>query len=200
MAMDTTSCCKHCPSTARLFCVRRERRPTSRHNRRHERTRATTTNVIGGMINNRSLNFAAPLASHAANSSPATHVCGAFFLPFRAYIPRTLTLQGRISAPVAASINTAMKGVASDRRAEKEMIVTKNSREALKRRADARFKQEARAIDGRKAMTEYEAQVLAIREKTARLRELRLAKEAQAQNEEPAPKTNVRPFKKRGTR
>ena len=76
----------------------------------------------------------------------------------------------------------------------------KNSREALKRRADARFKQEARALDGRKAMTEYEAQVLAIREKTARLRELRLAKEAQAKNEEPAPKTNVRPFKKRGTR
>jgi hypothetical protein len=35
-------------------------------------------------------------------------------------------------------------------------------------------------------MTEYEAQVLAIREKTARLRALRLAKEAQAQNEEPA--------------
>jgi hypothetical protein len=70
-----------------------------------------------------------------------------------------------------------MKGVASDRRAEKEMTVTKNSREALKRRADARFKQEARALDGRKAMTEYEAQVLAIREKTARLRELRLAKE-----------------------
>ena len=93
-----------------------------------------------------------------------------------------------------------MKGVASDRRAEKKMIVTKNSREALKRRADAQFKQEARALDGRKAMTEYEAQVLAIREKTARLRELRLAKEAQAQNEKPAPKTNVRPFKKRGTR
>jgi len=44
-------------------------------------------------------------------------------------------------------------------------------------------------------MTEYEAQVLAIREKTARLRELRLAKEAQAQNEEPAPKTKVRSLK-----
>jgi hypothetical protein len=79
------------------------------------------------------------------------------------------------------------------------MIVTKNSREALKKRADARFKQEARALDGRKAMTEYEAQVLAIREKTARLKALRLAMEAQAQNEEPPPKTNVRPFKKRGT-
>jgi hypothetical protein len=70
----------------------------------------------------------------------------------------------------------------------------------LKKRAEARFKQEARALDGRKAMTEYEAQVLAIREKTARLKALRLAKEAQAQNEEPPPKTNVRRLKKRGKR
>ena len=80
------------------------------------------------------------------------------------------------------------------------MTVTKNSREAVMKRAEARFKQEARALDGRKAMTEYEAQVLAIREKTARLRELRLAKEAQAQNEEPPPKTNVRSLKNRGNR
>jgi hypothetical protein len=36
---------------------------------------------------------------------------------------------------------------------------------------------------GRTAITEYEAQALATREKTARLRALRLAKEAQAQNE-----------------
>jgi hypothetical protein len=77
------------------------------------------------------------------------------------------------------------------------MIVTMNSKEVLKRRAEARFKQEARALDGRKAMTEYEAQVLAIREKTARLKALRLAKEAQAQNEEPPPKTKVRPLKNR---
>jgi len=76
------------------------------------------------------------------------------------------------------------------------MIVTNNSREALKKRADARFKQQERALDGRKAMTEYEAQVLAIREKTARLRALRLATEAQAQNEEPPLKTKVRPLKK----
>jgi hypothetical protein len=77
------------------------------------------------------------------------------------------------------------------------MIVTMNSKEVLKRRAEARFKQEERALDGRKAMTEYEAQVLAIREKTARLRALRLATEAQAQNEEPPPKTKIRPLKNR---
>ena len=75
------------------------------------------------------------------------------------------------------------------------MIVTMNSKEVLKRRAEARFRQEARALDGRKAMTEYEAQVLAIREKTARLRALRLAKEAQVHSEEPPPKTKVRPLK-----
>ena len=95
--------------------------------------------------------------------------------------------------------------------------MTNNSKEALKKRADARFKQEERALDGRKAMTEYEAQVLAIREKTARLKALRLAKEAQAltirekaarltalrlakkaqaQSDEPAPKTKVRSLKK----
>ena len=80
------------------------------------------------------------------------------------------------------------------------MIVTMNSKEVLKRRAEARFRQEERALDGRKAMTEYGAQVLAIREKTARLRALRLATEAQAQNEEPPPKTKVRPLKNRGNR
>jgi hypothetical protein len=69
------------------------------------------------------------------------------------------------------------------------------SSDEARQRAEKSFKQEARALDGRKAMTEYEAQVLAIREKTARLRELRLAKEAQAQNEEPPPKTKVRPLK-----
>ena len=75
--------------------------------------------------------------------------------------------------------------------------MTKNSREALMKQAEARFKQEERALDGRKAMTEYETQVLAIREKTAHLKALRLAKEAQAQTEEPPPKTKVKPLKNR---
>jgi hypothetical protein len=74
------------------------------------------------------------------------------------------------------------------------------SSDEARQRAEKSFKQEARALDGRKAMTEYEAQVLAIREKTARLKALRLAKEAQAQSDEPTPKTNVRPIKNRGNR
>ena len=45
-------------------------------------------------------------------------------------------------------------------------------------RAEKIFKKEQRAQDGRKAMIEYEAEALATREKTARLKALRLAKEA----------------------
>ncbi len=52
-----------------------------------------------------------------------------------------------------------------------------------RQQAERRFKQDERARDRRKAMAEYEIQARAIREKTARLKALRLAKEAQAQNE-----------------
>jgi hypothetical protein len=45
-------------------------------------------------------------------------------------------------------------------------------------RAEASFKKEERARDGEKAMTEYLAQGRAVREKMARLKALRLAKEA----------------------
>jgi hypothetical protein len=71
------------------------------------------------------------------------------------------------------------------------MSLTMNSDQA-RQRAEKRFKQEERALDGRKAMTEYQAQALATREKTARLKALRLAKEAQAQNEEPPAKPAAR--------
>ena len=52
-------------------------------------------------------------------------------------------------------------------------------------RAEKRFKQEKRARDGRKAMTEYETHARATRAKTERLKALRLAKEAQAKTNEP---------------
>ena len=55
-------------------------------------------------------------------------------------------------------------------------------------RADAQFKKVQRAEDGRKAMAEYEAERIAIREKTARLRALRLAREAELREAvKPAP-------------
>jgi hypothetical protein len=48
---------------------------------------------------------------------------------------------------------------------------------------DATSKREERARDGTKAMQEYEAEVLAVQERTARLRALRLAREAEKNDE-----------------
>ena len=56
------------------------------------------------------------------------------------------------------------------------------SSDEARRRAEKSFKQEQRTRHGRKAMTDYETRVLAIREKTERLKALRLAKEAQLKN------------------
>jgi len=47
-------------------------------------------------------------------------------------------------------------------------------------RAEASFKKEERAREGAKAMMEYEAEVRATQEKTARLRAQRLARDAAA--------------------
>jgi hypothetical protein len=47
------------------------------------------------------------------------------------------------------------------------------------KRAERFFKKEERAQDARNSMMEYEHQALATRQKTERLRELRLAKEAE---------------------
>ena len=49
-------------------------------------------------------------------------------------------------------------------------------------RAEASFKKEERAKEGAKAMMEYQANGRMIREKTERLRALRLAKEAADKN------------------
>jgi hypothetical protein len=50
-----------------------------------------------------------------------------------------------------------MKGVVSEQTRRKGDIVT-NSKEALKKRADARFKKDERVREGTKAMLEYEAE------------------------------------------
>ena len=54
--------------------------------------------------------------------------------------------------------------------------MTKNSKE--RDDAEVNFKKTQKIMEGRKAMPDYEAQGRAVREKTARLRALRLAKEA----------------------
>jgi len=51
-----------------------------------------------------------------------------------------------------------------------------------RQRAERIFKKEERAQDGRRAMIEYETQALATREKTSRLKELRLAEEGRARS------------------
>jgi hypothetical protein len=58
-----------------------------------------------------------------------------------------------------------------------ETTLTTRSDEA-RARAEANFRKEVRAKDGAKAMMEYQASSRALREKTERLRALRLAKEA----------------------
>jgi hypothetical protein len=60
---------------------------------------------------------------------------------------------------------------------EEEMTLTTRSDEA-RNRAEANFKKEQRAKEGAKAMMEYQANGRLVREKTERLRALRLAKEA----------------------
>jgi hypothetical protein len=61
--------------------------------------------------------------------------------------------------------------------AEKETTLTTKTDEA-RARAEASFKKEERAREGAQAMTEYLADGKKVREKTERLRALRLAKEA----------------------
>jgi len=53
--------------------------------------------------------------------------------------------------------------------------------DTARNRAEAAFRKEQQARDGAKAMFEYEAGMRAVQEKTARLRALRLAKQAAEQ-------------------
>lgn len=59
--------------------------------------------------------------------------------------------------------------------------------QSRKEAAQSQFKTPRKADDGKKAMAEYEAQAIALRAKTERLRALRLAHEAAQQAAEGAP-------------
>jgi hypothetical protein len=61
--------------------------------------------------------------------------------------------------------------------AERETILTTKSNDP-RARAEASFRKEERAKEGAKAMMEYQADSRMVREKTERLKALRLAKEA----------------------
>lgn len=58
------------------------------------------------------------------------------------------------------------------------MTLPIQSNEDARARAEANFRKEERAKEGAKAMMEYQANERMVREKTERLRALRLAKEA----------------------
>ena len=66
-----------------------------------------------------------------------------------------------------------------------------------RKRAEASFKKEEQARDNAKAMTEYEAEARLVREKTARLRALRLVKEA---TEKEAKLTTIPPLLDKASR
>jgi hypothetical protein len=74
------------------------------------------------------------------------------------------------------------------------MTLVNHSKEAQKR-AEASFKKVERDREGAKAMLTYEAEGRAVQENTARLRALRLAKEALEKNEEVGTKPLKRPGK-----
>ena len=60
-------------------------------------------------------------------------------------------------------------------------VLSMNTDEAH-RRAEALFKKEQQSHEAQQAMTEYEAELQAMREKTARLRALRMARDAEQEN------------------
>jgi hypothetical protein len=59
------------------------------------------------------------------------------------------------------------------------------------RRAEALFKKEQQLREGQQTMAEYQAELRAMREKTARLRALRLARDAANQKKPPANQKGV---------
>ena len=62
--------------------------------------------------------------------------------------------------------------------------------------ANIQFKKAQRAEEGKKAMAEYEAEAIAVRAKTARLRALRLARDAAEGKAEPPAAAEKKPARK----
>jgi hypothetical protein len=60
------------------------------------------------------------------------------------------------------------------------------------REANAQFAKLQRAQDGKRAASDYEAEMAAVRAKTERLRALRLARDAAAPPKTPGPKRKVK--------
>jgi hypothetical protein len=87
-------------------------------------------------------------------------------------------------SPCAAVLYESTEGSEKPVRLKRRPSLSKNPKDVMDR-AEASFKKEERAREGAKAMREYEAEGRAVREKTARLKLLRLAKEAAEKTAEP---------------
>jgi hypothetical protein len=64
--------------------------------------------------------------------------------------------------------------------------------DSRKNQAESEFKKAQRALDGKKAMSEYEADAAAVRARTVKLRALRLARDAAEAAAAPAEKTKTK--------
>ena len=82
-----------------------------------------------------------------------------------------------VADPTSAVELTSITANASAASPKKEMTLATEPNEA-RARAEASFRKEERAKEGAKAMMEYQANSRMIREKTERLKALRLAREA----------------------
>ena len=82
---------------------------------------------------------------------------------------------------------------------EEEMTLASDSEEVLKRRAEASFRKEERAKDGKKGAADYEAAARAVAAKTVKLRALRLAREAAEKTAQPAAEPSKPARQKRAT-
>jgi hypothetical protein len=105
------------------------------------------------------------------------------FVTFSAYISCRLMYPSLCGASGAAWKHRD-PGISRQACRKKERILSKNSKDVMDR-AEASFRKEERAREGAKAMRDYEAEGRAVHEKTARLKALRLAKEAAEKEAEP---------------
>jgi hypothetical protein len=87
-----------------------------------------------------------------------------------------LILNG-VYSPVGRALNSQEKNIDKRSYPKRKIALTVKSDDA-RARAEANFKKEERAREGAKAMMEYQANSRIVREKTERLKALRLAKEA----------------------
>ena len=143
--------------------------------------------------------FFAPGRQHAASSCRCgRQVCNR---EARRRRPRTHGRRPR-KPPTAVSSQTGRnpaispgrgRNRATQRWANKENTLANPAKTAV---ADAQFKKTQREQDGKKAMAEYEANGLAMRAKTAKLRELRLARDAEEAAAEAANPVVKKPAKK----